>query len=246
MNKEAESASENSPADWRVFKHDTEAGRLLSRLYGVDPSGRTQIKYPKLKKRSTTTTKNIQAKDEKKKISIVQVPRVGRKTMKNNNKVNPLNAIPRRKTAVACRDDVEKTSLAMKNYRPPHVNTFASDDEKIRLNDIFSCKGGRALPHELTQPNTELSDEAGRADKKRVNKSPYANERKEDGPPRSVMAKQIISEIEERRQFQMELEKKGIGSPMRRQITNEIESRLKELSIRDPKVAKAYMKTTLR
>lgn len=34
-------------AKWRVFNRDTEAGRLLSRLYGQAPS-KTLVKYPKI------------------------------------------------------------------------------------------------------------------------------------------------------------------------------------------------------
>ena len=227
-------------AGWSVFKHDTEAGRLLSRLYGVDPSGRPQIKYPKLRQRNTKIkhiqVNSVQAKNEKK--PLVQAPRVGRKSMKTNNH-KALNAIPRRKSAAACRNDVQKTSMAMKSYRPPHMNAFASDDEKIRLNHIFSSKGGRALPDELTHLNNESANKKDQLHKKREQCSV---EVEEDGPPRSMMAKQIILEIEERKQFQLDLEIKGVvKSALGDQIAEEIESRVRELSKHDAEVAKAYM-----
>ena len=40
---------ESNSDSWKVFNRDTEAGRLLSRLYGVAPSGR--VSYPKHQRR---------------------------------------------------------------------------------------------------------------------------------------------------------------------------------------------------
>ena len=39
---------------WGAFKRNTEAGRLLSRLYGVEGDVSSQIKYPKLKTKPKT------------------------------------------------------------------------------------------------------------------------------------------------------------------------------------------------
>ncbi len=53
----------NDEANWKVFRRDTEAGRLLSRLYGV-PSSSQQVNYPKQRRRRRVTISETSNEDE--------------------------------------------------------------------------------------------------------------------------------------------------------------------------------------
>ncbi len=50
-------------ANWKVFRRDTEAGRLLSRLYGV-PSSSQQVNYPKQRRKRSVTISESSNEDE--------------------------------------------------------------------------------------------------------------------------------------------------------------------------------------
>lgn len=53
----------NDEANWKVFRRDTEAGRLLSRLYGV-PSSSQKVNYPKQRRKRSVTISESSNEDE--------------------------------------------------------------------------------------------------------------------------------------------------------------------------------------
>jgi len=53
----------NDEANWKVFRRDTEAGRLLSRLYGV-PSSSQKVNYPKQRRRRRVSISDTSNDDE--------------------------------------------------------------------------------------------------------------------------------------------------------------------------------------
>lgn len=246
---------DNSP-NWKVFRRDTEAGRLLSRLYGVQPTDEPLIHYP------TTTTKirkerinngnwnvDSSAANLQKKSPIVHAPRVGNQS--RVPKEAPLEQIPRRKPKGACDETVRKSATLLQRYRPPNQTASSTDAEKDRLNEVFAYKGGCALPNELTMPIGIVPSESKRnmQERDRVLKArSRRNERlygdvehttekgsnKGDSSTKELLVKQISDEIKERRQYQMTMEEAGIGASSRKKIGDEIASRLSELGFHSP------------
>ncbi len=166
----------------QVFKHDTEAGRLLSRLYGYpsnssNSSNSNRINYPKIKTKAPNCSRedlsqrvpwNQQKKQDSSSISrrrksaAVKVPRVGvgggggsssTATSKTNSLT--LDKIPRRKTQASCKNTLENNFLLSSNYRPP-CKVLPNDIEKERLCELHEYGGGHALPEELTLPKRAL------------------------------------------------------------------------------------------
>lgn len=180
-------ASEEESSDWRVFKHDTEAGRLLSRLYGVTPGGKPQINYPKLKTR-TNRPDQQQARShwkggrdsdrtgfDRSRAATVAAPKVGRGTRYGGGAATAAVAlIPRRKNEIACQEELTAIESVRHAFRPAHDGgAYSTDVEKDRLNELFTFGGGAALPEELTLPEAPLPSEerSRKAERRRVDKA---------------------------------------------------------------------------
>ena len=233
---------------WKVFNRDTEAGRLLSRLYGVAPQGR--VSYPKQRRRRRVTQNTVndsndksasrwktvgsthclskeaeEEKEQERKNNIARalslaVPKVGRgfgeqrhSNPDGNRNAGTMKNIPRRKTALTCRNIIEDTAQKNKHYRPPcsKDNSY----EKNRLNDIFASKGGKCLPEDLT--SIPIGDF----------KSAVPNPSSATRP--STLFDQIYHEILERRKHQLCLEELGSGEATREATAYEIKERLEQL-----------------
>jgi len=220
---------------WKIFNRDTEAGRLLSRLYGVAPSGK--VSYPKHRRRrrakesdsddcrSWKTTGVVHGwskaaeteKEEERKANIARalslaVPKVGRGsqrhsggTMRETESLK-IDLVPRRKTEVASRQTVEETLQKKRQYRPPAARNV--EDEKKKLQGAISIAP--------TPRSTSLSSGAVRP---------------------STLFDQLFQEIKERRQHQMEMEAIGAGEATRESIAYEIKERIEHLKRLDPKRA---------
>ena len=131
-------------ASWKVFSKDTEAGRLLSRLYGQVPSKQT-VNYPKLRRRpnqaepspppqqwKTTgrvhSVNRLEAEERERerkhnteRATSLRVPKVARRgsslTINGrdfNDRVNLQGCMPRRKTEQSCKDTLTKYDFANK------------------------------------------------------------------------------------------------------------------------------------
>lgn len=176
---------EDSSPDWRVFKHDTEAGRLLSRLYGVRPNARPQIKYPNLKTReicgsaqqrshwkSPGQGQQVERKGfDRSRAASVTAPKVGRAAQ--DKPASAVTLIPRRKNEVACQEEQLAIESVRHTFRPPNRGDYSTDREKDRLNELFTFGGGSALPEELTLPQAPLPSEVRqkKEERRRVEKA---------------------------------------------------------------------------
>jgi len=149
---------------------NTEAGRLMARLYNAPVTASSRINYPKPKKRNKHHNKsaitwsneqqwravnsaNTQCDPRRSefdwgKARNVHVPSF-RKKFKQPSKVD---IIPKRKSAQECQENIQHHEMLREAYRPGNTSGFSTDAEKCRLNEIFAYKGGCALPEGLTNP----------------------------------------------------------------------------------------------
>ncbi len=263
-----------SVPSWKVFGSGTPAGRLLARLYGVDHVSRhSLITYPKLKKLSkplndeavqqtrpqwrnggNAGTPNAGTQfDKAKAVKMLSIPKVGRRS--SGDLLQPhaqVETIPKRKSNRACKVDVETIHMKRIAYRPPCTKAYTTDQEKERLNEIFTCKGGYALPEELTLPITEIStDVQWRNQESRRVQTILAKRRAEGGCPQQtddaamslstseMVFNDLVQEVKERRYFQIELKKTGFfEQEALTAVTYEISSRIQKLQKIDPNKTK--------
>ena len=191
------------------------------------------ISYPKLKSREDDLSMRCpwnRKLKEKTEIKVVKVPKVGQhKNVETKaGSLLHVSSIPRRKSEKSCKESVEEIYVKSRNYRPPNKVTNVSDvSEKERLSEINAYGGGKALPNELTMPKQSPPSEI----KRRLHpKDELDNDNKGqvDGGT-STMTEQIINEIEDRRKFQIEMEKIGKGDFTRDRTVKEISDRMTEL-----------------
>ena len=277
------SLKKSTVPNWKAFKCDTQAGKLLSRLYGVQPESRPKINYPVLKAKKqrneecivehVSQWRNVNAKPgstdprevkfQKDKAKALSVPKVGRtqSIQSKNNVSRPINlsrqGIPSRKSEVACKKEIRNIAMKNEAYRPPHERLSSTDYEKNRLNEIFTFKGGQALPLELTHPIQPIPSEnesilkqgqsnmvkAQRRDrlaKWRIKHDTQSVEKlkaEEERDIDSLVVEQIEKEIKERLLFQKEMEVSGAGNSSRNRIDHEIMTRMIELKRLNPQKA---------
>jgi hypothetical protein len=180
----------------------------------------------------------------------LNVPKVGvgrgesRHTINNgiNNQrleihaANKVDQIPRRRSELSCLHDQAEAGFANKKYRPPCSFAKSSSEEKQRLARVFGdTKGGKCLPEDLTSLRKEVGGREG-------SKSHLS--RNENEP--DTLFDQIYQEINERRQYQMELETIGAGEETRDQVVNEIRIRVEHLKEIDPKRAALIVQRVLK
>lgn len=228
---------------WGAFKRNTEAGRLLSRLYGVEGDVSSQIKYPKLKTKPKTrnNTQDHRAEHENQwravgapgirdpkekrydraRASRLPVPKVSKQQV---NHVPAVDAIPRRRSATSCNFQISEGRQNRRAYRPPHQNKVHSKAENM--------DGGRALPRDLSQP-APAKGKGKRNARKDATLSPEEAKAK--------LFDQIANEIKERRQWQTSMEEIGAGAKTRRKVAEEISGRMQELLNLNPKKSKALL-----
>lgn len=246
----------------RIFRRsNTKTGRLLARLYGdstpsQNPS--TLSKRSTLRRRSSSSTQEphdagawkISVRRDsgnsskennifKERAKNIKVPKFSSsRSLGSDSSIkvdvssysyssNP-RYIPKRKNKEQCEEEIQKSEMKRNAYRPPiHHN-----NDKQQLCDIFAHGGGRALPQELTHPprnDAKISVNNSKSSKDVSN----ADKIMED--PETLLRKQIVTEIEERRTFQNEMEKTGSGHLSRQRIANEISSRMQRLKRLDSK-----------
>uniref|UniRef100_A0A6S8RH26 Uncharacterized protein n=1 Tax=Chaetoceros debilis TaxID=122233 RepID=A0A6S8RH26_9STRA len=247
-------AVKSADEDWKVFRKDTEAGRLLSRLYGVaSTSQHAPVNYPKIKistekeeelhQRSQWSIKNTSSgRDENKSATMVSVPRFGTNKQKEIKCKNHVSRIPRRKPHNACLNEIHDNRALNETYRPPH-NGFLTNSttEKDILCDAFQYGDGCALP-KAALPSEELREKYKQRSIPAHNGGIETISSVSDLTSSSKVAMQIVKEIEERREFQASMEDNCAGDTSRNKIVEEISTRLKELMKIDPILARSLMK----
>ena len=228
----------NLVLNWKIFREDTEAGRLLRRLYGVDHHAKNDIAYPrpKVKRNSLPTTIHrpnwtfSRHDGESRKVSNkkISVPKVGNRMQKNNHHgemQNKLHAIPRRKTYTSCAQSVNELKTYAMAYRPPNQKLTTTEDEKIKLAQLFE-KSAESIESEDVREEGKTKTTGSIL----------------QGPSVSDMANQIYQEIKERHQFQIEMESfDDKYSKNRNKVIADINNRIKELMKYDKELAKKLL-----
>jgi len=254
------SANDRNQENWRAFGNDTEAGRLMHKLYGNQ--FKPVISYPAFKTKKTEQSgkwmpnaKNANASDprmakfNKKKAMALKVPVQGRR---QSNGYAMVDLVPKRRNAADCNSFVEDINMRTNAYRPANLNAYSADAEKERLAEVFTYKGGHALPLELCamvgpmpseirrkQQESLRVEEAKANRRKRLNGGVDPMEREEvaKAPVKSTkdqLFDQVYDEIKERRAHQEAMEETGQGKDTRRSVANEISARVSKLSALDP------------
>ncbi len=241
------SSNDSNGDAWKIFNKDSEAGRLLSRLYGIPPT-RT-VSYPKVQRRNSTTDRGATAETRNRKGSwkttytvhgrdkaveeakarereentakalSLAIPKFGRG---NSTSVRKQILIPRRKTEMGCKSTIEETILKNRLYRPPHTRTISSDEEKNRLQQIMM--GGNLRGESSTTTSSSHCEKSG---------DPAA------AAATTTLVDQLVCEIIERRQHQIDMERIGAGEATRKNTAIEIKNRLEHLKRLDPRLASA-------
>jgi hypothetical protein len=236
---------------WKQF-HGTELGGLLSSIYG-NPN-RVKINYPKPKQSTKNQDKKgfipggaaLEASDPRKvtrRNVNVAVPKVcGRPSsegLENTENIKPIDLIPKRKSASVIQVELDDIKMRQERYRPAHVKPISEDREKDRLNQIFTYKGGKGLPAELTFPISEAPFEIAEKKKEKdrldairqkrglmvVNNSKSTKALSND----ELLAKQIQSEIEERSSHLEEMRRIGMKPQQEKSLERDLAIRLEEL-----------------
>ena len=236
--------------EWRAFRHDTEAGRLLARLYGVDNrSNTTNISYPKIKKQlpnnqqqplhhdaqwrsvgAPHTRDPTDKRYDRAKAAKVPVPKFGRNKI-DSARSSAVDRIPHRRSARSCSNEVANGRKQSGAYRPPRQNDIYSEAEKEKLSEINTYRGGKILPTDLTHPVAPLPSEIEKRQREadRLRKSQSQMDEPHASQSSSTLFDQILNEINERRAWQSEMEVIGEGGKSRQKTVEEISARVKEL-----------------
>ena len=254
--------------EWRAFRHDTEAGRLLARLYGdtnhgnSSVSGKSKISYPKLHLKAKPsggitcnqsplhhaqwrsvgaphTRDPTEKRYDRAKAASVPVPKF--KSKQQTLHAPPCSAvdrIPHRRSQKLCSNEIAKGRANRGAYRPPRQNVIYSEEEKSKLSEINACRGGKILPTDLTHPIAHPSPSE-------IQKQPSSLDSRHSHTREPTLFDQILDEINERRAWQSEMEAVGCGAESRQKTVDEISMRVKELHRIDKARALEVLKGTV-
>ena len=222
---------------WKIFNRDDEAGRLLSRLYGVNGvDAAASVSYPPKRRRrprvadagraaghaarwKMTYKAAEEEKERERKENIsralsLAVPKVGRGARQQRRTVHGSAAaahicrVPRRKTEATCKRTQEEHKEKARHYRPSAGTTrYASDKRRLQ--------GG---------------DEGERPPKDSTGAAP--DHAAADAPAHAVactLFEQLQQEILERREHQLRMEEIGAGAATREATGREIQERMDRL-----------------
>jgi len=156
---------EYADQSWRSFGMDTEAGRLLNKLYAGSLRKPT-INYPPVRTRKKMNEENkptfipgggnvgVNARAKTKKdTSSLFVPKVG--MGKKQQRSHAIDLITKRKPKQEIIDQRKEANVQRNRYRPPHRKEVATDSQKRLLQAHFQFKGGKILPETGTMQPIE-------------------------------------------------------------------------------------------
>jgi hypothetical protein len=251
MEEDFQKENNNNMENWKQF-HGTELGSLLGSIYGSQSN--VKINYPKPKQQRTPSEKKLfipggassESSDPRKvtrRAANVVVPKPTGRTARDDefSSLKPVDLIPKRRSAEHIKSEMEDIKLKQERYRPAHVKPISSESEKEKLSQIFTFKGGKALPEEMTHPvgETPLELQQRRKEKERIDaireKRGLSVIGKQNSAPAILsvneqLAQQVSREIEERTTYLHEM--KGLGglsAAKERQVRQEIQSKVYEL-----------------
>jgi hypothetical protein len=233
---------ETKSSGWKVFNRDTEAGRLLSKLYGVA----AEVSYPHPRRRKSTAAidttdedeggaaptrswkttcvvhgmdkkaeeeKERERKENAERALSLAVPKVGRHPAADGA-CRKIDLVPRRKTEAVCRNVVEEAVNKKRMYRPPRSRDTSSDEAKARLQRMMT--GDSPSPPSAPKSGGAKSSNAVLPEN---------------------LFDQLLSEIMERRRHQLAMDVIGVGDDTRETTAYEIKERLEHLRRLDPQRA---------
>lgn len=200
----------SKPEGWKAFGHDTEAGRLLQKIYGKH--SRPKINYPTPKqmvkqerrpfcpaggqlesdaRRATRREVNI----------FVPVPKSTQTRRKPPALIDCHSG--RKKHVKDISADLDSIRKHMHSFRPARAPEVSTDANKRILQTRFQFKGGKALPEfALLAPIDDLSpEEYARLKGAKTSKSKPQTEQE--------LFDQILKEINDYRSLLAELEKRN-------------------------------------
>lgn len=236
---------EDSLDNWKQFQ-GTELGSLLGSIYGQN---RPKINYPKPKvKQETVDRKGFipggaksDAADPRKatrrEVKVAVPKPTGRSAEQEN--IKPIDYIPKRKNLTMIQQDIDDIRMRQEHYRPAFVKPVAVDAEKDRLSQIFTFKGGKALPEELTMPVGEAPFEVQQRRKEMERLDTIRQKRglmvvrsnsQKALSANEQFAQQIQREIEERTQHLEEMRRIGIKPQQEKAMMRDLSLKVGELS----------------
>mmetsp|Transcript_36689 Transcript_36689/g.60434 ORF Transcript_36689/g.60434 Transcript_36689/m.60434 type:complete len:280 (+) Transcript_36689:1-840(+) len=231
---------------WRNFEGGSEAGRLLSNIYGGGT--KPKVDYPALKTKQRDPSgpfipgggkHGVDARETRGiRDAKVAVP-------KFTNKVSgpAMSKIDyhrgKIRTGVDAQNKIDAIQLQRDCYRPPVRAAVSTEEEKARAADLFAYGGGRGLPEELTQVPGPTPAEVRAQHQARLEAAAAAGEggsaAAKPRDPTDEMFDQIYGEILERRRFLEQMEGLGMRARYEAQVTAEISQRVAELKKIDKK-----------
>ena len=148
---------------WRSFGMDTEAGRLLNKLY-AGSQHKPKINYPAVRTRRSKGPKpkfipggGKASVDPRARTRVdtsnMYVPKVGRG--KKKKKTHAIDLITRRKAKQEIFDQNKEDEVHRMRYRPPLRRPVATETNKRLLQAQFQFKGGKCLPEAGTMQPIE-------------------------------------------------------------------------------------------
>lgn len=230
---------------WKQFQ-GTELGGLMSQIYGND--SKPKINYPKIKVKENKPTepfipggaKPTQTDPRKATRRDVKVA-VPKPASKIGVTGSMIDYVPHRKPEAAIKEEIDEIQMRKNYYRPAYVKPISSESEKDRLSQICEYKGGKALPSELIAPSRDTplelkakSEERERIEKVYNKRSGISDTAKPAirGPVshEEEMIEQIISEIEERREYIRDMASMGsLSAADESRLKAEISKRVVEI-----------------
>jgi hypothetical protein len=252
-------ASNREDAAWKIFNRDTEAGRLLSRLYGVKPCVSQPPEPSKRRRRRTTDNPeedvgDVAASTTRSWKTTFTVHRRDKVAEEEKDRVKKENAVKRMSLVVPKVGRSSSSEISNKKKRIDKIprrksemgckNAIEDTMEKKRmykpphLKDVSSDKEKARLQKLMT------GDESPSPPKLRI----ASSSRIKHGSGKSVhppgveeevttLFDQLLSEIYERRQYQQAMEEMGAGAATRDSTAIEIKQRIDQLRKLDPQRA---------
>lgn len=247
---------DNEMENWKQFQ-GTELGSLLSSIYG---NKRPVIQYPKLKtkkndkkeifipggstltatdpRKSTKTNKTVNIPRNVGRSSVVSVEEIDSSNRYTSNQVD---YILHRRNSSIIKKELNDIKMHQEHYRPAYIRPISEDKEKTRLGDIFSYKGGKGLPTELTLPIGDTPEEIKRKEQQKQRMNELRAKHNKNITPvvtstkklsyEEELADQITREINDRTNYISELKaSKLLSAGEEAKIKGEISLKVAELN----------------
>lgn len=216
--------------NWKQFQ-GTEIGSLLSSIYGKNAN---KINYPIPQTKAFTPTRQFTSsgsaiRNPKVRKQIPDIEYYQKKTTRLPTRA-AVDLIPKRKHENHIKEEISQIQYQQQHYRPAFNQPVSTDAEKLRLNQIFTHKGGKGLPQDFVLPVTKAPFEIEHEKRMQPRQSPSVHSVALS--PEDELAKQITDEINDRVAHLTEMKTNGIISQYEEiTIENEIKLRVRELKM---------------